>query len=101
MIDFQLRFADEAACREYLFASRWPGGFRCPACGGGEVGAEQRRHLWECRGCGRQTSVTAGTTMHKTHLPLRLWFWAAYLVATHGPGISGVQLPRQLGISHY
>ena len=56
------------------------GGFRCPACGGGEVGAEHRRHLWQCRGCGRQTSVTAGTVMHKTHLPLTLWFWAAYLV---------------------
>jgi len=39
--------------------------------------------------------------MHKTHLPLTLWFWAAYLVATHGPGISALQLQRQLGISRY
>ncbi len=46
---------------------------------------------------GRQTSVTAGTVMHNTQTPLRLWFWAAYLVATHHPGISAVQLQRQLG----
>ena len=39
--------------------------------------------------------------MHKTRLPLPLWFWAAYLVATHGPGISALQLQRQLGLSRY
>jgi transposase-like protein len=101
VIEFQRRFPDEAACRAYLFASRWQDGFRCPVCGGGEVGAEHRRHLWQCRDCGRQTTVTAGTAMHKTRLPLTLWFWAAYLVATHGPGISALQLQRQLGISRY
>ena len=39
--------------------------------------------------------------MHRTHTPLRLWFWAAYLVATPTPGISAVQLQRQLGLSRY
>jgi transposase-like protein len=60
-----------------------------------------RRHLWECAECRLQTSVTAGTVMHRTRTPLRLWFWAAWLVATHTPGISAVQLQRQLGISRY
>jgi acetyl-CoA acetyltransferase len=60
-----------------------------------------RRHLWECAACGRQTSVTAGTVMDHTHTPLTLWFWAAYLMATHTPGISAVQLQRQRGISRY
>jgi hypothetical protein len=101
VIEFQRRFPDEEACRAYLFASRWPDGFVCPACGGCEVGAEHRRHLWQCTSCGHQASVAAGTVMHKTHLPLTLWFWAAYLVSTHGPGISALQLRRQLGISRY
>jgi transposase-like protein len=39
--------------------------------------------------------------MHRTHTPLRTWFWAAYLVATHHPGISAKQLQRQLGLSRY
>jgi hypothetical protein len=39
--------------------------------------------------------------MHNTQTPLRLWFWAAYLVATHHPGISAVQLQRQLGIARH
>lgn len=39
--------------------------------------------------------------MHGTRTPLRTWFWAAYLVATHHPGISAKQLQRQLGLSRY
>ena len=39
--------------------------------------------------------------MHRTRTPLRTWFWAAYLVATHHPGISAKQLQRQLGLSRY
>ncbi len=37
--------------------------------------------------------------MHRSHLPIHIWFWAAYLMTTHTPGISAVQLQRQLGIS--
>lgn len=101
ILEFQERFATEEACREYLFGCRWPDGFRCPRCGGDRAGEETGRHLWICTDCGRQTSVTAGTVMHRTRTPLRLWFWAAYLVATHHPGISAKQLQRQLGLSRY
>src|SRR5215207_6982084 len=101
-MEFQERFASEEACREYLFASRWPEGFVCPRCGRREAGAMHRRRLvWQCKRCGQQTSVTAGTVLHGTHTPLRVWFWAAYLVATHHPGISAKQLQRQLGLSRY
>ena len=33
-----------------------------------------------------QTSVTAGTVMHGSKLPLTVWFWAAYLMTTHSNG---------------
>jgi Zn ribbon nucleic-acid-binding protein len=79
IIEFQERFPDEAACLDYLAASRWPEGFRCPACGGERAWVLDRRHLWECAACRHQASVTAGTVMHRTRTPLRLWFWAAYL----------------------
>ncbi len=100
-MDFQDRFATEDACREYLFDCRWPEGFVCPGCGGRRAGQATRRHLWICTACGLQTSVTAGTVMHATRTPLRTWFWAAYLVATHHPGISAKQLQRQLGLTRY
>jgi ribosomal protein L37AE/L43A/transposase-like protein len=101
IVEFQRRFADEDACRTYLFDSRWPDGFVCRACGADAIGALQARNVWQCKACGKQTSVTAGTVMHATRTPLTLWFWAAYLVATHTPGMSAVQLQRQLGIKRY
>jgi hypothetical protein len=39
--------------------------------------------------------------MHRTHLPLRTWFLAAHLVATHSNGISALQLMAKLGIGSY
>jgi transposase-like protein len=101
IMEFQDRFATETACLDYLAASRWPEGFVCPGCGGRRAWVLERRHLWECSDCSLQTSVTAGTVMHRTRTPLRTWFWAAYLVATHHPGISAKQLQRQLGLSRY
>jgi transposase-like protein len=102
IVEFQRQFADEEACRSYLFASRWPEGYRCRRCGGSEIGVLHRaRNVWQCKGCAMQTSVTAGTVMHGTRTPLTLWFWAAYLVSTHTPGMSALQLQRQLGISRY
>jgi ISXO2-like transposase domain/Transposase zinc-ribbon domain len=76
------RFPDDAACARHLFRKRWPNGFVCPACGGTkgwELAA--KRFTWEFAGCGRQTSVTAGTAMHRSKLPLTLWFAAIHLLS--------------------
>ena len=98
--EFQARFRDDEACRTYLAACRWPNGFRCGHCQHSEAFELASRGLWQCKGCGRQTSVTAGTVLHRTRLPLTIWFWAAYLMSTHTPGLSAVQLHRQLGLSY-
>jgi hypothetical protein len=46
--------------------------------------------------------VTAGTVMHRSHLPLKVWSTAAaWLVATHRNGMSARQLGRQLGLGSY
>src|ERR1700751_2921911 len=102
LFEFQQRFGDEAACAQYLAAARWPDGFVCPRCGGGKAWRlETKAWTYECAGCGRQTSVTAGTIMHPSKLPLTAWFWAAYLMATHSNGISALQLQRQLVFGSY
>jgi transposase-like protein len=101
VMEFQGRFPDERACWEYLVACRWPDGYRCPRCGSQSAALLAGRRLWQCSGCRYQVSVTAGTVLHKTHTPLHLWFWAAYLMSTPTPGLSAVQLQRQLGLSRY
>src|SRR5207237_2755793 len=101
-MQFQQRFGDEAACAEYLVAARWPDGFVCPGCGGGKAWRlETKAWTYECASCGRQTSVTAGTIMHHSKLPLTAWFWAAYLMATPSQSISALQLQRQLAFGSY
>src|SRR3982750_984894 len=100
--EFEARFPDEAACARGLLEKRWPDGFRCPACGhdrAWELGRE--RLTLQCAACERQVSVTAGTVLHGSHLPLRTWFLAAWLVATHRNGMSARQLWRQLGLGSY
>jgi hypothetical protein len=62
---------------------------------------ETKAWTHECADCGKQTSVTAGTVMHGSKLPLTVWFWAAYLMATHSNGISALQLQKQLGLGSY
>ena len=39
--------------------------------------------------------------MHSSKLPLTVWFWAAYLMATHSNGISALQLQRLLALGSY
>jgi len=102
LIEFQKRFASEQHCAAYLFAARWPDGFACPACGHGKAWPHRgKRFVFQCAQCGRQTSVTAGTVMHGSKLPLTLWFLAAYLVASHSNGLSALQLQSQLGLGSY
>ena len=99
---FDARFPDRAACARYLAAKRWPDGFVCPACGvckGWEL--ETKPFTWECSGCHRQTSVTAGTVMHRSKLPLRTWFEAIHQLASHSNGISAEQAQAQFGIGSY
>ena len=61
---------------------------------------KSRPRLLECLDCGRQTSLTAGTAMHRSKLPLTTWFWAAHLMATHSNGMSARQLEDQLGVTY-
>ena len=89
--EFRTRFSTEESCRAELFRLRFPNGFFCPKCGCTEYYPVRGRNAFQCRACRHQTSVTAGTVMHRTHLPLTVWFWAIYLCATDKRGISAVQ----------
>lgn len=99
-LEFEARFSDEEACRECLARVRWPDGFRCPSCGhaGNWV---SRRGLSQCSGCGRQTSVTAGTVFQDTRLPLRLWFRAMWAITGYKHGVGAMGLQRVLGMKRY
>src|SRR5512134_2620087 len=99
---FEARFSDDAACADHLARRRWPNGFVCPGCGGAQGWAlKTKAFTWECAACRRQTSVTAGTIMHASHLPLKVWFTAIHIVTSHSNGVSALQLQAQLGLGSY
>jgi transposase-like protein len=100
-LTFMDRYRDEAACIEALAQWRWPEGFVCAGCA--ELRACQlssRPRVFECAGCGRQHSVTAGTVFHRTRTPLRKWFAAAWLMAQDKRGVSALFLARELALRY-
>ena len=102
LLEFQHRFPDDAACAAYLAEARWSEGFSCPSCGHRKAWQlRTKAFTYECSRCHRQTSVTAGTVMHGSKLALSVWFWAAYLMATHSNGISALQVQEQLALGSY
>ena len=98
---FDARFPDDVACARHMAEQRWPGGFRCPACEASGWELKAKRFTWECSECHRQTSVTAGTVMHRSKVGLRKWFELIHLVTSHSNGISAEQAQAQLGLGSY
>ena len=99
---FQLAFPDEEACARYLTACRWPDGFRCPRCGNDRAYLLTSHRRWQCAApkCRHQTSLTSGTILERSKVPLTTWFWAAYLVTTDKRGVSASHIERQLDLSY-
>jgi len=93
-------YASEEQCRGALEQWRWPNGFICPECGATKSSFLAPRRLYQCAGCGRQTSVTAGTIFHRTKLPLTTWFRAMYLMTQSKNGVSAMELMRRLDVNY-
>jgi transposase-like protein len=97
---FLKRFGTNEACRAHLESVRWPDGPICPHCGviGDAWPVGGRPGLYLCQACGKQFSVTVGTPMHGSHLPLSVWYLAMYLILASSKGISSVKLGEHLGV---
>lgn len=100
--EFMRDFGTEAQCAQALEGARWPEGFHCPACDW--TGHYRVRHgsrtLLQCGSCRHQTSLTAGTALEGTKLPLTTWFLAMYLIGQAKTGLSALALKRHLGVSY-
>lgn len=97
---FHRCFGTDELCAQRLARMRWPRGFVCPRCGGDSRGYMKAKRVDECRDCGYQGSVTAGTIFHNTRTPLRHWFWAIYRMSQGKKGVSALQLSKEIGVSY-
>jgi len=100
LISLVERYHDEDNCRAYLEELRWPDGIVCPRCESKSISRIQKHDIYECNSCRYQFSVTSGTTLHDSHLPLWKWFATAYLMIESKKGISANQVKRTIGVSY-
>jgi transposase-like protein len=99
-------FNDDAA-REALETIRWPDGPYCPHCGNADqdkiakgAGKASRPGLYYCAACNGQFTVTVGTVMERSKIPISKWMLAMNLMASSKKGMSAHQLHRMLGVTY-
>ena len=98
-------FHDETKAREFLKRQRWPHGPVCPFCNeqknvvrlGGEAA---NKGLVLCRPCRKKFTVTVGTVMERSHIPLTKWLMGFRLMAASKKGVSALQMHRMMGITY-
>ncbi|MFZ1007532.1 MAG: IS1595 family transposase [Candidatus Sulfotelmatobacter sp.] len=98
-------FSDEAKARTYFEGVHWPNGPFCPHCGETEKvyrlnGKSHRPGLVHCNSCHEAFTVTVGTVMERSHIPLTKWALGFRLMAASKKGVSAHQLHRTLGITY-
>ena len=100
-------FTDDNKAREALEAIRWPEGPVCPHCGNLDQeliakgkGKASRPGLYYCAACNGQFTVTIGTVMERSKIPLSKWLFAMHLMGASKKGISALQLQRMLGVTY-
>jgi transposase-like protein len=99
-------YHDDDKAREHLESILWPQGPHCPRCGvmGDRItklaGKSTRPGVYKCKDCRKPFSVTVGTVMERSHIPLSKWVLAAQLMASSKKGMSALQLKRMLGTNY-
>jgi transposase-like protein len=103
-----VNFASDEKARTFLEGLLWANGPTCPRCQSSDpkhvykmTGASIRAGLYNCRNCKRAFTVTVGTIFEDSHIPLRKWLVAWFLMASSKKGISSLQLQRMLDLGSY
>lgn len=99
---FQKQFPDDEACLSHIMKVKYGGTeLDCPKCGKhGKFYRMTKERGYVCQHCGHHLHPTAGTFMHRSHLPLHKWFFALHLFTTSRHGVAAKELQRQLGVAY-
>lgn len=95
-------FPDDEAARLYLESRLWPGGPVCPVCKSGErvgVWNESKPGFYRCYACREYFTVRTNTIFERSHIPLRKWLYAMYLMVTARKSVSSLQMAKEIGVT--
>jgi len=105
------RFGTDDKSRKHLESVLWKDGIICPKCKCNDQdkfsdivpneAAKTRAGLRWCSNCKDKFTVTIGTIFEDSHIPLRKWLIAWYLLCSSKKGISSLQLQRLLELGSY
>jgi transposase-like protein len=100
-------FYDEDKARQALEAELWPDGPYCRHCGNSDPakiakmqGKSHRPGLYYCHECKGQFTVTVGTVLERSKIPLTKWLMAAHLFNSGKNGVSAHEIHRQLKVTY-
>jgi transposase-like protein len=100
-------FTDETKAREWLERRVWPSGVACRHCANSDAsriarlkGKAHRLGVYQCAKCHQQFTVTVGTALERSKIPLTKWLAALFLIVSSKKGVSVRQAHRMLGISY-
>src|SRR5450432_101916 len=96
--EFERLYGTEEQCLAAWVKARQDAGMPCPRCGNAKSYVYDRRV--GCTRCDMRWSVTSGTVVADTKLPLTTWFRAMHLMSSTKQCISAVELGRRLGVSY-
>lgn len=101
LLNFIEQFPTEESCMVKFKEVRDNVGITCSSC-------ESKDHYWkkdkwqyECKRCGKRTTLRSGTAMHGSRLSFRYWFIAMHLLTSTKKSFSALELQRQLGHNRY
>ena len=98
---FNSLFPENDSCLEKIKKLRYPKGVYCISCKKTTQHYKvKHRTAYTCKLCRRQIYPLANTLFDKTTTPLRLWFYAMYLMTQTRADISAKQLQRELGVTY-
>ncbi|MCF8459578.1 MAG: IS1595 family transposase [Flavobacteriales bacterium] len=100
LIQINEAFPTELDCIVHLEQARYGKKPKCGFCDSVNLGVRLKDHRFTCKDCRKTSSVTAGTALHRTRIPLKTWFYAFAIITDAKKGVSALQLQRNLGVSY-
>jgi transposase-like protein len=99
------RFHDPLAALAHIEAVLWPNGPTCPHCGATDriydlKGKSTKPGVRKCGHCLKLFTITVGTIMESSHVPLNKWLQAIHLLCASKKGFSAHQLHRTLEVTY-
>ncbi|MBA3901860.1 MAG: IS1595 family transposase [Bacteroidetes bacterium] len=101
LLNFIVQFPDEESCKYKYKEVRDKVGVICSECGCKEHYWKRDKWQYECKSCGKRTTLRSGTVMHGSQMPFRYWFIAIHLLTSTKKSFSALELQRQLGHRFY